>query len=98
MIADIYDPDSPLSDSSDSDSSDSDSDELEGVGGVGKATKAEVVDEEDATFDGGINVPEASGVTTYLHLKKHFAQQPILIKAFLNLFRKLFLYIFAKLT
>jgi hypothetical protein len=87
MIADIYDPDPPRSDNSDSDSSDSDSDELKGVGSVGKATKAEVVDEEDATFDGGINVPGASGVTTYLHLKEHFAQQPILLKAFLNLFR-----------
>jgi hypothetical protein len=86
MVADIYHPSSDLGDNSDYDSSNSESDELDGVAGVEKAPKAEVVD-EDATFDAGINVPGASGVTTYLHLKKHFAQQPILLKAFLHMFR-----------
>jgi hypothetical protein len=37
-----------------------------------QATEADVAHVEDATFQEGVNVPAASRVTTYLHLKKHF--------------------------
>jgi hypothetical protein len=52
-----------------------------------QATEADVAHVEDATFQEGVNVPAASRVTTYLHLKKHFGQQQILLDAFLKVFR-----------
>jgi hypothetical protein len=82
MKSNKYIPDPGSSDSDDANDSDMD----EGIA-AGQATEADVAQVEDATFPDGVAVPAAPCVTTYLHLKKHFGQQQILLVAFLKTFR-----------